>query len=224
MQSLLDGFIEMSFCSMWQATHRMKTGSLCDITEERYMRYAKRYGKGSNKMAEAFALLTSGLEDEPHDFLGDVFQALGSADKSFRGQCFTPMSVCDTIANMLLGHVTKTDQRITIMEPALGGGAMLIAALKVLKANGLGPLDFYIWGTDIDRQCVGMSYVQLGLLGIPMTITHGNALWPKPEDKHYPTLVGALYPYRKPKPEVPKLKPRIRERDEPRLIVIRDRD
>ena len=51
----------------------------------------------------------------------------------------------------------------------------LIRHLQKQKLNNLGG-KLLIMATDIDQLCVNMAYLQLGILGLSVRITHGNTL------------------------------------------------
>lgn len=196
MWELFDGFLFCAFASFRQAVYKLTTGELNAQLEEDYLKRIRQF-EDPNKFPEALAVLVRELEREPRDFLGDVYQALGMADKDFAGQCFTPMPICHLMANMVLGDAEPDpSNRLTLSEPCVGGGAMAIAAVELLKKKGFGPLNFFLHGTDISSTCFHMAYIQLTLLGIPAVITRGNSLWPTDDDTHAPTFVGALYPLR----------------------------
>ena len=67
---------------------------------------------------------------------------------------------------------------VTVAEPACGSGAMIIGLIRHLQKQGM--TDFggrlAILATDIDSLCVNMAYLQLGILGLSVRITHGNSL------------------------------------------------
>ena len=55
---------------------------------------------------------------------------------------------------------------------------MIIGLIRHLQKQGM--TDFggrlAILATDIDSLCVNMAYLQLGILGLSVRITHGNSL------------------------------------------------
>lgn len=67
---------------------------------------------------------------------------------------------------------------ITVAEPACGSGAMIIGLVRYLQKQGITNLGgkLVISATDIDSLCVNIAYLQLGILGLSVRITHGNSL------------------------------------------------
>ena len=57
-------------------------------------------------------------------------------------------------------------------------GAMIIGLIRHLQKQGMTNLGgkLAILATDIDNLCVNMAYLQLGILGLSVRITHGNSL------------------------------------------------
>ena len=67
--------------------------------------------------------------------------------------------------------------KITINEPTCGGGAMVIAAAKVLKEKGINYQQaMEVVAQDLDWKGVYMCYVQLSLLGISAICVQGDTL------------------------------------------------
>ncbi len=189
-------FLTIAFYSFRQANHKMLTGTMNHDYEQQVVREQNRL-KDWTRMAEALSILTMALEEEPCDFLGNVSTELGLNDSKWRGQCFTPSSVCNLMAEMQLENAKPQDDRTAwLAEPACGGGAMLIAADNVLKRNGFYPWHYHWHATDIDWKCYAMTFLQLSLLGIPAQVTWGNTLSLQYQE-HARTLASLLHP---PKP------------------------
>lgn len=189
-------FLVCASSSIQQGARRLAGGQLCPNIEADYMREAGRMAD-VHKFAEAMAILTLELELKPRDFLGDCYQALGMADKEFAGQCFTPFPLCQMMAEVTLGECAPNKHhRLRLAEPAVGGGAMVIASTEVLKARGFRPTQFFWWCTDVAETCWRMAYIQLSMLGVPAWIIKGNSLCPKDSDTAWLTPVGAMFPPR----------------------------
>ncbi len=109
---------------------------------------------------------------------------------SFKGQFFTPYSVCSLMASLTLGNVDKRIEEegfITVHEPAVGAGAMVIAVADAIAAKRhYWPNRMHAICYDIDATAVHMCYLQLSLLGIPAIVVHGNSLTLKEWD-HWAT-------------------------------------
>lgn len=103
-------------------------------------------------------------------------------DKHFHGQFFTPIHICEMMAK--LTYSEQFDAEIaqkgyaSLCEPACGSGAMIIGVVRALqdyKIDNIGT-KLLIHATDIDRLCVNMAYLQLGILGLSARIVHGNTI------------------------------------------------
>ena len=107
------------------------------------------------------------------DYLGEVYMQIASMSKSKAlGQFFTPFHICEMMARVQLGDIKnlvskaqKENRRVSIMEPCVGSGAMLLACKKVIiEETGLSGLDhFEFFGQDIDPVCVKMCRIQMTL-------------------------------------------------------------
>lgn len=155
--------------------------------EEVYMEIIQKYTKAEQeKLAEAFAELVLALQHEqsmngPTDILGQVFHALELHSK-YKGQFFTPPHVCELMGMMTLNgdNLTQTIEKkgyITVCEPCIGSGGMILGAAKAMANQKLNyQTQMLVTGIDIDIKCVQMAYLQFSLLGIPAVIIHGNSL------------------------------------------------
>lgn len=115
---------------------------------------------------------------QPDDYLGRYFGQM-RLDKHFHGQFFTPVHICEFMAAITFGDGLPPEKPyVKVAEPACGSGAMIIGLIRHLqkqKLNNLGG-KLLIMATDIDQLCVNMAYLQLGILGLSVRITHGNTL------------------------------------------------
>lgn len=115
---------------------------------------------------------------QPDDYLGRYFGQM-RLDKHFHGQFFTPIHVCEFMAAVAFGDgLPQGKPYVTVAEPACGSGAMIIGLIRHLQKQGMTDLGgkLAILATDIDSLCVNMAYLQLGILGLSVRITHGNSL------------------------------------------------
>ena len=119
------------------------------------------------------------LEEEPRDVLGQTFMELGLGSR-WAGQFFTPSDIGALLAAISLTDANERIARqgfVTLSEPAVGGGAIVIGAYNALLEQGLNPQrQLHVTAGDIDLRAVHMAYIQLSLLHIPGVITHGNSL------------------------------------------------
>lgn len=147
--------------------------------EERYLKTINKYSKeDQQKFAELLAITTKafmyGNDTDFKDFLGDVYMCCGFGS-SAQGQFFTPFQVCRAMAQMQ--GIPEKNKIITVMDCAVGGGALPIAYAEHLYRNGINyQKDMLLHATDISINSVCMCMIQCSILGIPAIITHGNSL------------------------------------------------
>jgi len=205
-------FVEMAAVSIANACDRRNRDR--DAREERYMQIIKAYTP--EELAE-FPLmlghLTMALECGIDDVLGEVFMELELGNK-WHGQFFTPYEICQVMARLNVGEemARAIDQRgfVTAMEPACGGGAMLLALADEMGKAGFNyQQQLHVTAIDLDIKAVHMAYVQFSLLHIPAIVIHGNSLMLE-ERSHWRTpahVMGAwdwkLRRPSQPKPEKP---------------------
>lgn len=163
-----------------------------DARENRYLEIARRYDPETMQIfPKILGEVTMALEAEPCDILGAVFHDLELHTRQ-AGQFFTPYHLCRLAAGIQapsgdeLHDLLSSRGHITVHEPAVGAGAMVIAFAEEvksrLKADGYEPLrlpgrlPLHVTAVDIDRRAVHMSYIQLSLLDIPATIIRGDTL------------------------------------------------
>jgi hypothetical protein len=169
------------FCFMVAAALKQPVpGQYSQELEQSFLATEKKY---SQKERERFPRLTNcvvdALENDCSDFLGSVFMDLGFGNVR-AGQFFTPDHVTQMMAEMSLHDAQGIIEKkgfISICDPCVGAGSMLLAAAKVLKSQGI---DFQskalFYGTDIDRTCFHMAFIQLSLIGAPGVISLGDSL------------------------------------------------
>jgi hypothetical protein len=149
--------------------------------EAQYLQTVKRYErKHLDLFPQMLADLVLAMEDQPGNILGQVYGELKLTDK-WKGQFFTPDPVSRFMAEILLaGDVQSQIEEkgfITVQEPAIGSGAMVINFALAMKGKGINyQQTMLVTGLDIDIKAIYMSYIQLTLLHIPAILVHGNAL------------------------------------------------
>lgn len=154
--------------------------------EKRYLEIINTYSKSEQqRFPEMLAYLTNAMEDSlaldggPTDILGQVFHEMELHNK-WKGQFFTPVPVCEAMGMMMVGdkaQMVKEKGFITVNEPCVGSGAMVLGFAKAMKANGINYCSqMVVTAQDIDLKCVHMAYLQLSLYGIPAVVIHGNTL------------------------------------------------
>lgn len=154
-----------------------------DKREQRYLDIAKKYTKEELLVyAKMFAELFHLLEQPEHgDVLGDIYMQLGISSKEL-GQVFTPYSVSKLMAEVNFDKKTVEKQiseqgYITLYEPCVGAGGLVIAATEVMQEKGFNfQKQLKVIAGDISRTAVHMTYVQLTLLGIDAVVRQENSL------------------------------------------------
>jgi len=144
--------------------------------EEKYMQTVRQMDKRAVTIAsEIVGILMKALCYDYciWDYLGEVYMQIASMSKSKAlGQFFTPFHICEMMARIQFGDVKglickaqTENRRVSIMEPCVGSGAMLLACKKVIiQEAGLSGLDhFEFFGQDIDPVCVKMCRIQMTL-------------------------------------------------------------
>lgn len=147
--------------------------------EKEYAECIKRLG-GVEKPAQLFAILVEELEAKPdQDFLGELYMTL-ELGNHWKGQFFTPYNICQLMSEMTMGDCQKAIEKdgwISICDPCIGSGAMMIAAVHTLRHQNVYYHNHVLFvGQDIDRVVGMMAYIQLSLLGCPGYIVIANTM------------------------------------------------
>ncbi len=175
---LFRDFCEMSALSLANAVDRRP--ALWRAREDRYLAVARRYNREElDVISELLAHVIDGMDEEPSDFLGQVFGELEQHNAA-RGQFFTPFEVSRVLARLTAGDRVKaleTQRFIRLQEPSIGSGGMVLAFADTMRASGHNPQQqLHVVGVDIDTRAVHMAYIQLALAGIPAVLYVGNTL------------------------------------------------
>lgn len=170
-------FVAMAAIALSNATDKRHFAE----REAEYLKIVARYSKDeANELARGFAHVVLGLEAGLCDFLGSLFMSLELGD-SWKGQFFTPYEVSRMMALMTMGEKSQLEIErkgfVTVSDPCIGGGAMVIAAAHAMQDAGINyQQHMHAVALDIDIVSVHMSYIQLSLLHIPAVVYHGNSL------------------------------------------------
>ena len=140
--------------------------------EKEYLRIINSYDKASQKIfPQILGELVLAMSERPQDICGRLFMDMDLGD-SWKGQFFTPDNIADMMGKILWGNelIGKVNgsEFVTIAEPAVGSGVMMIALYNaILDAGGNPQQSMHVTATDIDIVAVYMAYVQFTLLNIP---------------------------------------------------------
>ena len=203
------GFSAESVYRDWAQCFALSIANGCDLLkgekwqarEKAYLEIVHRYPEEAVRehFPKMCACLTDAFEKDPfQDYLGCLYMEMCGTAKSHKngmGQCFTPIDVCRVCAITSLENVdTTSDEIITINDPAVGGGAMLIAACSYLQERGINyQRRVRFWANDLDLLCVHMCYIQMTLLGARAIVEHKDTITQKCYDR-FVTPMEALYP------------------------------
>lgn len=152
--------------------------------EERYLSIAKKYtSKELNVFISIFSETIKILESNPEqDLLGELYMKfeLGS---HWHGQFFTPYHICEMVAKTQIKRLpeTKRLKPISIVDPACGGGALILAGFhsyrELFEQSGLNAQDYVCcYAQDISMISGLMCYIQLALQGIAAKVKISNSL------------------------------------------------
>lgn len=175
---VFDDFLTLAYCALSKAACIGDRKSF-DETEERYLQVIAQYRpEDQKKFPDMFALTAEAL-NHPCDFLGEV-AGDSSVLNSRLGQFFTPYHLCRAMAMMTAYDIKEkleTRKFVTVQEPAVGAGAMILALFDVLKELGVNPQQMmWVDATDVSEMAYKMAYIQLCLKGVAGVVRHGNSL------------------------------------------------
>lgn len=155
--------------------------------DAREKEYCSRAAKYSAQEIEVFSRMlgevVADLERDPdQDFLGELFMSLDLGNE-WKGQFFTPYSVCRAMAAMTYGEdlKAKIEQQgwVSVNDPACGAGALLIAFANECRRPGKEinyQTSVLFVAQDIDFLAGCMCYIQLSLMGCPGYVVIDNTL------------------------------------------------
>lgn len=178
-------FVDLASIAIRQSIH-------FDTKEEkRYLELIKQYSREEAQVfPELLAIVTCALEKESCDFLGSVFHALELNSKEM-AQYFTPYDISRFIGRIVFSaedatRSVKEDGYLTVNDPCCGAGGFLIASAETFKELNFNPhTQLLVTGEDISHVAVGMTYIQLSLLGIPAIVSRRNTITQENFCTHY---------------------------------------
>lgn len=157
--------------------------------EEQYRNIMGKYDKAVQQlMREIFSEIYILLMNQIHpavgfdDYLGELYMR-SETSSSRAGQFFTPYHLSKACAEITVNQAQvdqymEQDKILTVNEPACGSGGMVLALAEILytKYHFNISRNLFVVCSDIDSRCVHMTYLQLGLAGIPAVIYQQNTL------------------------------------------------
>lgn len=164
-------------CSISNAVDRVP--EQFEAREKEYEWCIKRIGS-VDMAAKVLNVIVMALENNPdQDFLGAMYMKLNLGNH-WKGQFFTPYNACHLMAEMIVGNgeeEIKEKGWISIGDPCIGGGAVMIAAANAFRRKNINYQNHVLFaGQDVDRVVAMMAYIQLSLLGCAGYIVVGDSL------------------------------------------------
>lgn len=135
--------------SSWQVWEDLVTVMACSISnaddrspdkfkirEEQYGHAIKNLG-GMEIPAQIFCIVVNALEENPNqDFLGKLYMDLNLGNH-WHGQFFTPYHISEFMAETIISEGCKAEIAdkgyLSVCDPCIGSGALLIAAANAIK-------------------------------------------------------------------------------------------
>ena len=144
--------------------------------EDKYLSIIGEYKKSDAlKFSKLLSIFINGLEKDTFDFLGSIYMEIEANNKNI-GQFFTPGSLCELMSFLTYDIEKVRKEKITLHEPALGSGAMVIAFIKRLKDNNISLSNLELNAIEKDSLVARMAYIQFFFLGIKSEIIIGDTL------------------------------------------------
>ena len=134
-----------------------------------------------NLLNDMLIILDELMKSDEKDYLGDLLMELEMSNK-LNGQFFSPfdISLLASITGISKDEVDikiKEKGYITLHEMSVGGGAIVIAAAKLLSEWGYNPKEnLLVVCNDLDKKAIYASYIQFTLLNIPAIILEMDSL------------------------------------------------
>lgn len=168
-----------------------------------------RYDMEVNKlfhdcMCKMILYVKEGIDDNGwYDAFGDFFmEVIGRNSQSYRGQFFTPNSLCNLLAQISLPDGAETKEptwnvrgfgkRLICNDPTCGSGRLLLAAHAEMVSRKARPM--YFIAEDIDRICCKMTAINFMLHGMfGEVVCHDTLIHPDCCEEGY-VINETLYP------------------------------
>ena len=148
--------------------------------ERSYLETVKGYsGEDLNSMSRMLGMTLLAHRICFGDFLGEL-AGENELLNQHNGQFFTPYAVCRLMSQMTMTDAHEVLDRqgiITVSDPAVGGGAQLIAVAETLLEQGIDARSAAQFDAiDVSRNAFNMAYIQLSALDLQAMVRHGNTL------------------------------------------------
>lgn len=129
---------------------------------------------------------------DPALALGEALEAALTSGERRRGAHYTPAAVADRVAALGLDGAGT---RPTVVDPACGGGAMMLAAGRHLAGSGLAPADVagdLLWGADLDPLAAAVTEAAIALWsgGVAPHVVVADTLNTMPWSQNFDLVIG----------------------------------
>lgn len=153
--------------------------------EDQYLKIINKYTKEERQLlVEMFVQVILAFEDNlEQDFLGELYHMM-NLQQNQKGQFFTPYHIAEFMAELNIGkegvekELTQSEKGyISVMDPAVGAGALLVAFANVCRKNKINYQQKILFiAQDIDQTAALMAYIQLSVIGASAIIIVGDSL------------------------------------------------
>ena len=176
-------WLEIAALSLHQLPYQsgeLEKDAAYEALEAQYMERIKPYDKAElTSFSELLAITISVHHNSYSDFLGEIAGEAELLNKR-GGQFFTPYPICCLMTKMSFGNVraqVKEKGILTVGEPAVGSGALVIASAEEVASQEIDPrVHLQFDCTDVSRDAFNMAYIQLSALGLQAIVHHGDTL------------------------------------------------
>jgi len=178
MPERFDAFLELNYCALAKCDPTAKPERR-DALEARYMAEVGRWPVENIRQVFPRIAAECALGCLRMDYLGTLSGELGLL-RAEMGQFFTPWEICRLMASMTTPdphEAIKGKGYMTVQEPAVGAGAMVLAVADLFRAAGLDlSKTLFVEAADLSTRAFKMAYIQLAFAGIPAKVMHANSL------------------------------------------------
>jgi hypothetical protein len=119
-----------------------------------------------------------------------------------RGATFTPKNLADFVSKQMLGAVSDLSLRkaLSIFDPAVGEGALLLSLLGELKIRGFdGELNAYGFDTDAETLCCAEAKIKQTFPKVKLNLEQSDFLDSFPNNENFNNFMDCLFSYEKPR-------------------------
>lgn len=167
LSKVFNDLLTMAICSFHRTNIQSRFQIKDEDNEALYLQSSKSYDKEELlQFSKALGILQLNVHYDPYsDILGEFF--MWSITRGQNGQYFTPMPLCQMMAQMQFENTDEDGKRV--LDPACGLGRMLLAYAKINHRN-------YFFGADNTDTCAKMATLNFFLNGLTGEVAWMNSL------------------------------------------------